>query len=60
MSAPSNNGQDLPKVSTDSLGVENRKFVEKVRSMSSAEIVSYLVTAGVNTKDGKLTKEYRD
>jgi hypothetical protein len=42
------------------VGSDNAQFIERVRSLSSAELVSYLVSAGINTKDGKLTKNYRE
>lgn len=35
-------------------------FVEKVRAMSSRERVQFMVAAGINTEDGKLTENYRD
>jgi hypothetical protein len=42
------------------LGALNRDFVERVRAMSSRERVGFLVSAGINNADGKLTDLYRD
>ena len=44
----------------DTLSAENERFVRQVKSMSTSERVGYMIEAGIYTKDGKLTPQYRD
>lgn len=39
--------------------VGNQDFVDRVLAMSSEERVGYLVSAGINHPDGKLTEPYK-
>jgi hypothetical protein len=40
--------------------IGNKDFIKRVRAMSSSERVSFMVSAGINEPNGKLTDRYRD